>query len=591
MILTRDKGKRMWGGGSVFGGSGGSGGAGGGGGADGVSIPYYNQNFELLYKQMVTDGTTGIITTSFLTAQPNEIVNTGTETDSESGDVTVTSLVGPRAKNAMVVGDAMLVWDAVNNAIKVVGRDGSTAANFYATGGVSALGYGPGGGGGASALTDLVDVAISSPTNGQVLMYNSSTGKWYNGTVQSGGGGTVTSIKAGTGLTGGTITTSGTIALSQETLAAIDNGVTAYGWGDHAQAGYLTSSAISDMATKTWVGQQGYLTSSALTGYATQPWVQQQGYITASALTGYATQQWVQRQGYLTSVSFSNLTSHPTTIEGYGITDAKIQNGTITLGNNSITPLTNHQAVSGTFWGQSWSNGGTVNGSIAAGSNGGVIEQFHCIELNNAGSLSGYGGYIDFHYNGSAADYTTRLIESEAGVMLIQAKNSASPYGDKVVGLKIGSNVTGESYVQIGNVQLVYDATNNALKVQKGDGTAANFYATGGVSALGFGSGSGGSVENLNITDTLSFSSNGNASEIFQDGDGQLWIYGSENITMGNDVRLDGYSLYTDGGDVDCGSGYMKAARFYVGTNRYIYLDGTTLKYNDNGTVKTILLS
>ena len=450
----------MWGGGSVFGGSGGSGGAGGGGGADGVSIPYYNQNFELLYKQMVTDGTTGVVTTSFLTAQPNEVVNTGTETDSESGDVTVTSLVGPRAKNAMVIGDAMLVWDAVNNAIKVVGRDGSTASNLCATGGVSALGYGPGGGGGgASALTDLVDVAISSPTNGQVLMYNASTGKWYNGTVQSGGGGTVTSITAGTGLTGGTITTSGTIALSQETQTNIGKGVTAYGWGDHAQAGYLKSSAISDMATKTWVGQQGYLT-----------------------------------------------------------------------------------AASGTFWGKAWSNGGTVSGSLAAGNNGGIIEQFHAIELNNAGSLSGYGGYIDFHYNGSAADYTTRLIESEAGVLLIQAKNSASPYGDKVVGLKVGS-------------------------------------------------GSGGSVENLTMTGTLKFSVNGMDSTIYADNDGYLHIDGNEGVIMGNDLVTDGYSIYTHGGSVDCGSGYMKAARFYVGTGRYIYLDGTTLKYNDNGTVKTIVLS
>ena len=32
--------------------------------------------------------------------------------------------------------------------------------------------------------------------------------------------------------------------------------------------------------------------------------------------------------------------SNPTTLEGYGITDAKIVNGTITLGRNSITPLT-----------------------------------------------------------------------------------------------------------------------------------------------------------------------------------------------------------------------------------------------------------
>lgn len=45
--------------------------------------------------------------------------------------------------------------------------------------------------------------------------------------------------------------------------------------------------------------------------------------------------------------SFSDLTAHPTTLSGYGITDAKIENGKITLGNSSITPLTAHQDLSG----------------------------------------------------------------------------------------------------------------------------------------------------------------------------------------------------------------------------------------------------
>lgn len=39
--------------------------------------------------------------------------------------------------------------------------------------------------------------------------------------------------------------------------------------------------------------------------------------------------------------------TNPTTIAGYGITDAKIANGVITLGNNTITPLTSHQDISG----------------------------------------------------------------------------------------------------------------------------------------------------------------------------------------------------------------------------------------------------
>lgn len=47
------------------------------------------------------------------------------------------------------------------------------------------------------------------------------------------------------------------------------------------------------------------------------------------------------------SHTFDSLTSKPTTLAGYGITDAKIANGVITLGSNTITPLTAHQDISG----------------------------------------------------------------------------------------------------------------------------------------------------------------------------------------------------------------------------------------------------
>ena len=42
------------------------------------------------------------------------------------------------------------------------------------------------------------------------------------------------------------------------------------------------------------------------------------------------------------SYNFSEIGSKPTTLSGYGITDAKIANGTITLGSASITPLTSY---------------------------------------------------------------------------------------------------------------------------------------------------------------------------------------------------------------------------------------------------------
>ena len=57
------------------------------------------------------------------------------------------------------------------------------------------------------------------------------------------------------------------------------------------------------------------------------------------------------------SYTFSELTSHPTTISGYGITDAKIVNGTITLGSNTITPLTSFTETDPTV--PSWAKAST----------------------------------------------------------------------------------------------------------------------------------------------------------------------------------------------------------------------------------------
>lgn len=48
------------------------------------------------------------------------------------------------------------------------------------------------------------------------------------------------------------------------------------------------------------------------------------------------------------------------------------------------------------------------------------------------------------------------------------------------------------AFVRVGNVYLQYDATNNAIKVVKYDGTSANLYATGGLAAKGYAPGSGG---------------------------------------------------------------------------------------------------
>lgn len=80
--------------------------------------------------------------------------------------------------------------------------------------------------------------------------------------------GTVTSVTLNSG-DGIAVTNSGvaiissgsrTISISSTYRTRINNGNTAYGWGNHAEAGYLTSASLSGYATQAWVQEQGYLT-------------------------------------------------------------------------------------------------------------------------------------------------------------------------------------------------------------------------------------------------------------------------------------------------------------------------------------------
>jgi hypothetical protein len=136
-------------------------------------------------------------------------------------------------------------------------------------------------------LNELHDVSITSPTNGQVLKYNSSTNLWVNGTDSS-------------GVAWGAIT--GTLSSQTDLQTALDGK-----YSTSNPSGYITSSALSPYLTsataastyQTLSGMSSYLTtSSAASTY--YPLSNPSGYIDSSALTGYATESWVTSQGYLT---------------------------------------------------------------------------------------------------------------------------------------------------------------------------------------------------------------------------------------------------------------------------------------------------
>jgi len=94
----------------------------------------------------------------------------------------------------------------------------------------------------------LADIQQGGATSGQVLEWSGSA--WAPATLSGGGGGTVTSVTAGTGLTGGTITGTGTIAADFGTSA----GTICQG-NDSRLSDARTPTAHTHDATDSYIGE------------------------------------------------------------------------------------------------------------------------------------------------------------------------------------------------------------------------------------------------------------------------------------------------------------------------------------------------
>lgn len=698
MILNKEKGKRMWGG------DGGSGGSGGSGfdpstlsgfakqswvNDNFVSKAFFNQMFELQYSQRVLtkDGETVIDDeTTDMVATPNTFIDTTTQTrtDEETGYTieTTNTITGIKAK-----------------------------VGLWTPSYLSALGQNTSGGGGGGSLNEpLLSIntsGLSAPgasQDGMTIVWDNATQKWKYGSA--GGGGGVTSITAGTGLSGGTITGSGTIAINSTYQTYIGHGETAYGWGNHASAGY---------ATQTWVGQQGFLTQNdadsryvsiaffgrlfqakngntnvnpndttstidsikAMFGFWTDQYISalgqnsggggggsstlaglndvnlgtlsngqvlmydstsgkwvngnqssytlplaangtrggiQIGFTTDDSNRNYAvllsgekayvnvpwtdTDTWRPVQDNLTSTSVSDSLSanQGRVLKGYIDT----LNGYFDSGGNAKTAL--KLATARTIWGQTFDGSANVTGNMSDVLNiamTGSISGAQSIEMNTNGVVADHGGFIDFHYGGSDVDYSSRIIEEESGRLTIQSRATvAEPTkgiskGDFIPSGLIISGGHDKSFLQIGDIRLIYDQDNNAIKAEKFNGQAANFYATGGVSALGVPTSGSGTVDTLNVN-TLKAVNNlyigDSSNEIFYNYDDDVLTIssGSGDIALDGSVIMTGRnaslrSIYTQGGHVLLGGGFL-----YLTNNVYLFFEDNNVKVKINETTYTL---
>lgn len=441
---------------------------------------------------------------------------------------------------------------------------------------LSSLGQSAGGSSGASALVDLTDVAISSPTDGQVLTYDANLGKWVN--RAAGGGGSGISMSDVWDAMGGS--TSEQINKSHLT---------------DALANYVTSSDISDMATETWCNNR-FLTSETYTGTVTSVRVRATSpvqssvstaqtasldttislsdgygdsknpygsktknyvlaspagangmpsfralvaadipdlsgtYLTSAAISDMATKTWVNSQNFLKSITYSMVTN--------------------ALGYTPVNSST-------TWWGQSISNG-SVSGNISNARN---ITMSGYIFMDNNTSLQmkdnngnqtilltlNTGNTFALGYGPRTSGYTTDIQGKDIIFVVSQSSRLEAMSISNTGNVYIRQGAQG---LRIGDGLITWDSDNNALKVTKHDGTAINMYSLGGLSALGAWTGSNGDITVTGVTAT------GN-------------IQGADLVATTK----------------------VTSPKFYFDSSRYLYLDGTTLKFNNNGTIKTVVLS
>ena len=128
----------------------------------------------------------------------------------------------------------------------------------------------------AGGINSISDVTITSVADNEILQYDNSSSKWINQTLAEAGiltSETFTSLVQDTSpQLGGTLdANSNTIDMGTNTItdAKVGQWDTAYGWGNHASGGYLTSqTSHADVVVDGDFGSNGIMTRTGAGSYA-----------------------------------------------------------------------------------------------------------------------------------------------------------------------------------------------------------------------------------------------------------------------------------------------------------------------------------
>ena len=426
------------------------------------------------------------------------------------------NISGTVKTQALQVGDIKIIYDSVNKAVTFEHIDGSTEIGFYTRGWISALGVSPGGSGGSGGdglvknvygFSNLGTTFSDSDLDNTFNAYTineiwkmAKEGGGIKNITQSGSGNAVTDMALSSD--GKTITAVfGETFARQQDLGTLNNTVTQL---SNKLNNFLEGSDADNIINK-WKELEAFLdgltesdnlaellalkadktitisAGTGLTGGGNLSANRTLSLATTGVNAGTYTKVTVDTYGRVT------VGDNPTTLAGYGITDA--------------VTLTTNQTISGQ---KTFTKNILMNSGIGLSYGGNIVFR------NTAGNtvISSYGseGMIYFRPNGDTSD---------DGVIQINKQGHLNGVSAGFTGGVSAARLTANEYIQIGDAQLVYDSANKALRVKhRTDGNTVGFYSDGWVSALGVktgGSGGGSGVVNTvysfaNLTDGTTFS-------------------------------------------------------------------------------------
>ena len=404
--------------------------------------------------------------------------------------------------NSLQVGDIKIVYDSTNKAVTFEHIDGSTTIGLYTKGWISALGVSPGGSGGGSGLinnvygysslgTTFSDTDLNNTFNAYTIneiWKMAKEGGGIKNITPSGSGNAVTDMSLSSD--GKTITVVfGEVFAKQQDLGTLNNTVTQL---SNKLNDFLEGSDTDNIINK-WKELESFLegltesdnladllalkadktitisAGAGLTGGGNLSANRTISLATSGVKAGTYTKVTVDTYGRVT------VGDNPTTLAGYGITDA--------------VTLTTAQTISGRK---------TFSQNIVFNNNGGITYTDANVVLRNSDGhtiLASFGdGSINLRPNGHN--------NTEGAVWIDKTGNVQAP--------TVSTNT-----ITIGDAQLVYDSANKALRIKhRADGNTVGLYSDGWITAQGVatgGSGGGSGVIKTvysfaNLTDGTTFS-------------------------------------------------------------------------------------